>query len=129
MSGSAQMYMEYLTQEGYRPSVDGDGDVVFKEEGRTYYIEVDTEDQGYFRVVFPNFWCIESDEERERVLVAANHATMQTKVAKVYLRADGEDTSAAVELFLAHPKDFSAVFQRAMSALKASVRTFREKMA
>lgn len=120
----AQLYMDYLTAEGYRPSIDKDGDVVFKSEGRTYYIEVDEKDTEYFRLVFPNFWEIESEEELARVLYAANHATMATKVAKVYVRADGKDTIAAIEMFVSPPENFKPIFHRAMSALRASVNDF-----
>jgi len=30
-----QMYMDYLVEEGFRPEIDGDGDVHFKKEGRS----------------------------------------------------------------------------------------------
>jgi predicted aspartyl protease len=128
MSGPAQLYLDYLAGEGYRPTVDSDGDVIFKDEGKTYYIEVDTNDAEYFRLVFPNFWEIESDAERERVIRAANYATMKTKVAKVYMRSDGKDTVASIEMFLSQPEQFKAVFPRAMSALRSSVNNFVEAM-
>lgn len=120
----AQLYMDYLTAEGYRPSIDQDGDVVFKSEGRTYYIEVDEKDEEYFRLVFPNFWNIESEEELARAFYAANHATMATKVAKVYVRSDGKDTIAAIEMFVSPPENFKLVFNRAMSALRTGVNDF-----
>lgn len=123
-----QMYMRYLTQEGYNPSVDADGDVRFKAEGFTYYIIVDEKDERFFRLLFPNFWSIESGEELARALVAANHATMATKVAKVYVRNDGKDTSASIEMFLDPPEQFSKTFPRCMSALRTAVNTFVEKM-
>jgi len=128
MSGPAQIYVDYLTEEGYRPVVDGDGDVTFKEEGRNYYIEVATDDAPYFRLVFPNFWTIENADELARVTRAAGRATMRTKVAKVYVRSDGKDTVASVEMFLPKPEDFRAVFARSMSALRASVDNFVEAM-
>lgn len=128
MSGPASIYMDYLEREGYRPIIDDDGDVVFKEEGRTYYVDVDTEDEMFFRLVMPNFWSIESGEELARVLIAANYASMKTKVVKVYVRSDDKDTIASIEMFLGKPEDFTAVFRRALSALKAGVANFVEKM-
>jgi len=124
----AKLYMDYLIAEGYRPYIDQDGDVVFKSEGRTYYIEVDEKDEEYFRLVFPNFWSIESDEELARVLYAANHATMATKVAKVYVRSDGKDTIAAIEMFVSPPENFKLTFSRAMSALRTGVNDFVNTM-
>lgn len=128
MSGPAKLYADYLTQEGYRPTIDSDGDVIFKDEGKTYYFDIDTSDEGYFRLVFPSFWEIEKPDELARALVAANHATMQTKVAKVYV-IEGKNTSAAIEVFYERPEQFQPVFRRAISALKASVKNFVEKMA
>ena len=99
---------------------------MFKHEGRTYYIDIDTSDEQYFRLVFPNFWSVESAEELARVLYATNYATMKTKVAKVYLRSDGKDTVAAIEMFFERPEHFRPVFRRAMSALQTSINNFKE---
>lgn len=129
MSAPAQIYVSYLQQEGYRPNIDHDGDVIFKEEGRTYFIDIDTKDPMYFRLVFPNFWSINGGEELARVIFAANYATLRTKVAKVYVHEDGRNVSAAIEIFLSKPEMFKDVFPRAMSALKASVNNFTEKFA
>jgi predicted aspartyl protease len=127
MSGPAKLYSDYLVREGYRPTIDSDGDVVFKHEGGMYYIDIDTSDTSYFRLVYPAFWSIESAEELARAVLAANEATWKTKVAKVYV-IDAKNTSAAVEMFFERPEQFAPVFRRAMSALQASVRNFVEVM-
>jgi hypothetical protein len=128
MSGTVDLYVDYLMEEGYRPRIDDDGDVVFKHEGRTYYITIDVNDKEFFRLIFPNFWSIENDEERDRAYIAADYATERTKVAKVYMRSDGLDMMASIEMFIADPAGFAAVFPRCLSALQASVKNFREKM-
>lgn len=128
VSPLANLYKSFLEEEGYRPHIDEDGDVVFKEEGRTYYIDVDDSDEEFFRIVFPNFWEIESTEELARVIYAANYATMKTKVAKVYVRSDGQDTIASAELFFADREQFKPVFHRAMAAIRAAVQTFVDKV-
>lgn len=128
MSGPAELYMDFLSGEGYRPTVDNDGDVVFKVEGGLYYIDVDADDAVYFRVVYPNFWSIENPDELLRAKAAANHATATTKVAKVYVRPDETDTIAAVEIYVDPPEDFRAVFTRAIGALQHAASTFRMVM-
>jgi hypothetical protein len=128
VSGPAQLYMDYLGQEGYRPWIDADGDVIFKDEGGTYYIDVDLSDPHYFRLVYPQFWQIEDTAELARALVAANYATRRTKVAKVYILEGDQNTSASIETFFGEPQQFTAVFRRAMSALKAGVRSFADQM-
>ena len=128
MSGNTRLYSDYLTQQGYRPTVDSDGDVVFKEEGRIYYIDIDTSDNEYFRLVFPNFWEISGSDELAKAICAANEATRSTKVAKVYVRGDGKETSASIEMFFSNPDQFKAVFTRSMSALKTAVKHFVDEM-
>jgi hypothetical protein len=122
----AQIYSDYLRGEGYLPSIDQDGDVKFKKEGGIYYIMFSEEDAEFFRLVFPNFWSIETTEERAKVEKAALHATAGTKVAKVFPVKD--NVWATIELFCSPPECFKPVFPRSMSALRAAVETFAEKM-
>jgi hypothetical protein len=121
-----QVYLEYLRENGYRPWVDGDGDVVFKYEGKTFLIFVDEDDLSFFRLVFPNFWPIEDEAERVRAWQAATEATASTKVAKVFLVED--DVWASAELFVGEPSDFEAVFSRCVDAVVAGVNTFATHM-
>lgn len=123
----AQMYADFLREEGYQPKIDGDGDVIFKHEGRTYYIDVNDDDK-YFQLVFPTFWDIESEEERARVAIAANDATYKTKVAKVVAVRDFKDVSAYLEVFLTGPEEFKPIFARCLTALQGAVGNFKEKM-
>lgn len=127
MSARAELYVAYLSKEGFTPRVDSDGDVAFKFEGGNYYIKID-DDEGYFQVVFPNFWEIEGGAELARVLYAANAATRATKVAKIYVRPDGLNTSASIEIFLPRPEDFTVVFRRSLAAIGHALKKFRTAM-
>jgi hypothetical protein len=122
----AEMYRSYLADQGYAPKIDDDGDVIFKCEGRVYFIDVAEKDETFFRLIFPNFWSIESEAERQKVSQAALHATVQTKVAKVF--PVGDNTWASIEMFCSPPEAFQPVFRRCLRALQASVENFREKM-
>ena len=120
----ARMYETYLREEGYNPKIDDDGDVAFKVEGKSYVIMVAENDPEFFRILFPNFWPIESDDERIRVLLASVEACKDTKVAKVFPVRD--DTWATVEIFCMPPESFRLVFNRCLSALRTAVNTFAE---
>lgn len=122
----AEMYREFLQGEGYAPKIDGDGDIIFKREGRTYVIIIDEKDEMFFRIVFPNFWSIDSEEERRKVYEAAVYATAETKVAKVF--PVGDNVWATVELFCSPPVAFQLVFERSLGAVMSSVRVFTDKM-
>lgn len=121
-----QMYMSHLTEEGFRPEIDGDGDVAFRREGRSYFIAVSEQDPGFFTVVLPNIWPIESEQERAQVLIAVDRATAVTKVAKAYTL--GDNVWIAVELFVSAPEDFKGVLARSLHSIDEAVRTFVSTM-
>lgn len=120
-------FADFLHREGFRPEVrTRDHLVFFKYEGKSYAIELDEQDEEFFRIVFPNFWPIEGEEERRRVLLAADHANAKLKVAKVFTVED--NVFATIEMFLADPAHFKPVFARALGALKNAAEIFAKKM-
>ena len=112
----------FLRDEGYAPQRDSDGDVAFKYEGRFYVVVIDEADPMFFRLIFPNFWSIDDEEERARVAAASLEACRSTKVAKVFPVQD--NTWASVELFVDPFENYRAVFFRALGALQAATQTF-----
>ena len=122
----AEMYRQYLAEEGYSPKIDDDGDVFFKFEGRGHVILVSEKDEEFFSLARPNFWSIESDAERAKVVDAALYATKETKVAKVFPVRD--NTWATIEMFFCPPESFKGVFRRSLLALQAAIENFRKKM-
>lgn len=121
-----QLYTEFLTEEGYRPEVDEDGDVRFKREGRLYFINVAEDDPEFFTVVLANIWPIESETERSLVRAAADVSNAKSKVSKVFTIND--DVWVSIELFVEHPGDFRGVFERAMSGIDNGVAEFVRTM-
>ena len=116
----------FLREEGYVPQRDADGDVAFKYEGRYYVVVVDEADPMFFRLIFPNFWSIDSEEERAQVNAAALEACRSTKVAKVFPVND--NTWASVELFVEPYDNYRSVFLRSLGALQAAAQTFLTTM-
>lgn len=121
-----RMFAEYLREEGYVPNIDGDGDIVFKREGRTYFVMLSDDDDVFYRIVFPAFWSIDSAQERLACEHAAVVATADTKVAKVFPVENS--MWASIELFCPSLDAAIAVFPRSMDALQAAVRRFVDTM-
>ena len=92
--------MEFLQEEGYRPSIDDDGDIMFKSQGSTLFIRTYNDDDVYLKVMLPGFWSIESDQERAKVYYVANKVASEYKVAKVNVIKD--NTYASCEIFRQH---------------------------
>jgi hypothetical protein len=97
-----------------------------KVEGRTYCILISKDDDEFFRLLYPNFWKIESEQERARVERACLEACCNTKVAKVFPVRD--NVWATIEIFCLPVESFKLVFKRCLSALRAAVGTFAEQM-
>ncbi len=118
------MYCEYLKREGYRPIVDEEGDVMFKHEGRTFFLLIDNEDDIYFRLVLPGIFSCDKEEDRPGVEHACMMATAKTKVAAAYL----QDTQVWVsaELLISPPTAFENVFQRSLGIVDAGARNFAD---
>ena len=126
MGKTTEKYLNYLKEEGYAPSLDEDGDIKFKVEGKLYFLFIDDEDEEFYKLVFPNFWSVDDEPERDKIMHACVHAARTVKVVKVYTVRD--NTWAVIEMFLASTDDIGTIFPRSLRALQAGVQSFVEKM-
>ena len=120
------LYTNFLNEKGYENSIDGDGDVQFKHNDRTFFIEVNEDDTEFFRVVLANIWPIESVSEGLQVVQACDEVNRTMKCTKAYTTND--DVWIAVELFVGRPDAFKDVFERCLSAIELGVSTFVDEM-
>ncbi|MDR1218462.1 MAG: hypothetical protein LBK73_02510 [Treponema sp.] len=123
-----RMYMSYLSVEGYSPSIDSDGDVAFKKEGRPFWIEVNENDLGYFRIGYLANYALDYDYEARQFPIAIDYANRRTKVAKVYSMEDGGRFMISAEIYIVNPEDFKIVFNRMINAINRARENFLEKM-
>ncbi|PYE52035.1 T3SS (YopN, CesT) and YbjN peptide-binding chaperone 1 [Deinococcus yavapaiensis] len=122
----AERIAAFLRDEGFRPTVDEDGDVYFKFEGRVYYVVVNEEDPSFFRVLAPFFWSLDDADERRRALTVTNEVQCRFKVGRFFVSDDG--VSAVVDAYLPDETSFRAVLLRSLSALPEMTREFRDRM-
>jgi hypothetical protein len=120
--------MEFLTQEGFRPSLVAGVEVRFKYEGGHYYIRGAPGDDQYVAIGYPNFWSLRSPEETVRALRAANEVAQSIKVGKILVLEEHHNVWAELELLIDRPEQLEALFPRALSILKAAVGRFAESM-
>jgi hypothetical protein len=119
------IYMEYLRQEGYVPSVDVDGDIQFKVAGDNYFIIIDDTDLQFFQV-YMGFSL--DDISQQDALNAANYSNRRSKVVKVALSSEGKIVSITAELLLNDPRDFVPVFSRAISLIRNAENNFMAQL-
>ena len=126
MGVKAELYFNYLKEEGFLPRVDDDGDVVFKREGGTYFLKADEEDKQYFQLVFPAFWKLEDPGEDKKAREVINELNANLKVMKMFIVRD--DVWASVEMFVEPLESFRPVFGRALRLLANGASKFYAKM-
>jgi hypothetical protein len=78
----AEHYVKFLAQEGFRGEIDSDGDVQFKYQGKPYWIDVQEDDEEFFRIILPKVWQLDEPGEAERAYEAAILATSSIKVSR-----------------------------------------------
>ncbi|MDR2517013.1 MAG: YbjN domain-containing protein [Spirochaetaceae bacterium] len=122
------MYLKYLETEGFPAEIDEDGDILFRQEGRVYFIIVNDSDPAYFQILFPNFWRIESEADQQRAAAACSEVNRTTKIARVFLVSSGRNTSIIADVLLPSPKDFSAVFSRMMGTIATARGKFLDEI-
>lgn len=119
-------YLDFLTEEGYRPNLDEDGDVAFKHDGKNYFIPTSIDKRNFFAIVLPRIWSFETEEEFGRILKAADYSNRKSKVSKVYTLDN--NVWITIEMFLPSPDDFNVVFETAMGTLDNGLDNFVSKM-
>lgn len=121
------MYVSFLNDKGFsKVKVDKDGDVEFEADDLGFYIAVTESDPGFFQLVLPGIWGIESEGERVRAFQAINHANRQVKAAKLYVAND--KVWVSVEMFVEKPEDFKAVFDRSRETLMGAAAVYARAM-
>lgn len=121
------LYLDYLAEQGFRPKVDEDGDVHFLFEGRHYYI-MKTEEEGFFHLLFPNFFLLADEAQVAHATIAASAASRATRIAKVYLNPGLDNVTASVELLVNGPADVQDKFLRCLDIIGSATRQFAEAM-
>ena len=120
--------MEFLSKEGFRPSLAAEGEVRFKFEGGHYAIRFAANDSQWVAIAHPNFWEIRSPEEEVRALRAASETSQTTKVVKIHVVPAQHNVWAEAELLVLGPEQFEALLGRLLAILKAGVARFAELM-
>lgn len=120
------LYVAFLTEEGYQPKPNGDAAIEFKKEGGQFVIVLHEDDPNYFNLVYGVNWKDLSGAERFEALQALNQINQQIKAVKVTL--NGSLLSFAIEALLPAPDAFKAVFERSLVILMTAVNHFGQKM-
>jgi len=104
----------YLKSEGFSPSIDEDGDIVFKKEGKSYFIEIDDKETSPFFLTLKRGLYEENGFDNQKAIRAAD-AAQEYKGIKVKFYK--KTVYVQMEMFLQDVEHFKSTFYRMMSIM------------
>lgn len=122
-----EMYVEFLTSEGYRPTVDAKGDVLFTTQGQGFYINVMENDLQSFHIVLSKFLDVVVASNRQKALESASAAIRTTRLARVYITSNSKIAVDAYT-FIGDPNDFKLVLNRMVNVIITARNNFLSEM-
>lgn len=134
--GLTRYFQSLLESEGFsRGQIDWDdqsqtSDLIFKVEGRNFMLIADADDEDFVRLVFPNFWPLDSDEEFAAALQALSLVNGRSKGVKVYASSNNDNVIATVEFLIsaANPQLTAGLFLRYIRMLNSGAEEFARIM-
>ena len=122
-----ELYLAQLTDEGYRPKLDDDGDIIFKAEGKPYYLQISADDLQFVRLAAYGVWTIESPAELEVAYRVTSAISARFKAAKAFV-AEDENVHVTLEVLVPSPEAFGGLFPRLLSILQSAARELGDDM-
>lgn len=123
MQSKQKIIFDYLSDEGYRPSYDDDGDILFKHEGNGYVVLFKDQDPDYtslsefFSIDFP-------DNQLFDVLKIINKVNAEYILGKIFLlEKDDKFLRLQVDSF-GSAEDFKNNFSRYLNILTQMEKDF-----
>lgn len=133
LSKSARLCYNWLSEEGYRPSIDNDGDVAFKAEGYNFYVISDTRDPNYVTVLLPGIETIDLDEDSDdsilqllSALAACNEINQTKKMVKASINDNG-DVNLSTETYFDDDPDVDDYMTTAIIYLTRAFKSWWEE--
>ena len=123
-----KVYLDFLTEEGFKGIPDEDGDIEFKYEGDKYILYIEEDDPQYFRLQSGYSCHIDSDDDMIDHLIAANAVNTEFKLGRIFLRLEKKLVLLETPLFLANPDDFKPFFMRCLGILQSMISDFTDKL-
>lgn len=113
---ATELLKNWLSEQGFKSEIDKDGDLAFKYQGANLFCTNDENDLSFFRILMPNIYKVE--DNRDKVLEAANMVTRDIKVVKAFLVEDR--LWLAVEMFLGENQNIDSFVERCLNILLAA---------
>ena len=123
------MVREQLKELGYNPTLDDDGDLLFKASGYTFLIILDDDDDLFYRIIVPGIDKIDADDvdESMKKILAVLKVSKELKSVKICFTEDV--LSMTYEGFYDSVDDFNLVLERLINLVSRCVLKYQSDVA
>jgi len=115
-----QLFNEQLAEEGYRPHIDEDGDIVFRSQGKTYVVSVDPADAQFFRLGAYCLYTLSGEAAANKAHRIGHELAMRFKGTKALIVED-QVVHVVLESVLVEPEHFATVLERLLAIAREAV--------
>ena len=122
-----ELIINTLEKMGYGPTVDDDGDVMFRYQMKYLYVMNTRNDEPFVTLLLPQFNEVEDGKEL-LVLGVCNKLTRDLKLAKVYIDRSFKNVSASCDFYYVNEEALEDNLKQSLQLL-GSIRTvFRKEL-
>ena len=122
-----ELIINSLEKMGYSPTVDDDGDVMFRYQMKYLYVMNTRNDEPFVTLLLPQFNEVEDGKEL-LVLGVCNKLTRDLKLAKVYIDRSFKNVSASCDFYYVNEEALEDSLKQSLQLL-GSIRTvFRKEL-
>lgn len=118
--------VDILTDLGYKPRIDKDGDIYFMYQMKHIYVIVNQPVDTYYSVFMPIIYSVDEGEE-QLVLAACNKMTREIRCMKTFLDSDYKKVSSVFE-FYSTEADLRMQIKEALDTIVTASRLFSKQM-
>lgn len=130
LAATYQALLTFGDNQVEAPSQDENGNVrlIVTSDGLSFFFMFNKQDSSYVRILLPNFFALDLDDDKVNALVAMNHVACLCKVAKLNLNDTQNNTIASIE-YLDHGSSVNVqIIERYLNMLINAVKEFIKKM-
>ncbi len=110
--------ISFVKAEGYMPKLDSDGDIAFKHDGDSYWVQASSYDDGYYITVMT----MTSVEGRNITTIrrAMDETARSLKFVRLYSSPDGNVVTISYSWYCISIADFKRMFSNALSVVSTA---------
>lgn len=123
LSKAARMAYDYLSNEGYKPTIDEDDDVLFKAEGYTFYVDNDKSDDTYLQIVLPYVHEVDAEDLVE-TLATCSRITSEKKLVQAFV--DDGDVMFCTDTYIGSGGNMNEFIDSSITFMIRALSAFRE---